>query len=53
MAYLLENAANKLDFDINFDNIPYPRDEIVKVTKHKVMLKQRRERHNEAAAKLG
>ncbi|WP_186119864.1 site-specific integrase [Burkholderia gladioli] len=53
VAYLLESAANKLDFDIDFENIPYPRDEIVKVTKHKVMLKQRRERHNEAAAKLG
>lgn len=49
VAYLLEHAASKLSFDVNFDKIPYPRDLIVKATKQKVLIKQRRENHKKVA----
>ncbi|AZG07815.1 hypothetical protein EGT29_07975 [Pigmentiphaga sp. H8] len=45
VAYFLEHAASKLSFDVDFDKIPYPRDLIVKATKQKLLIKQRRENH--------
>ncbi len=51
VAYLLENVAGKLSYNIDFERIPYPRDLIVTTTKQKLIVKLKRERHQEAAEK--
>ncbi|QQK01542.1 site-specific integrase [Burkholderia anthina] len=51
VAYLLENVAAKLSYNIGFEKIPYPRDLIVTTTRQKLIVKLKRERHQEAAEK--
>ncbi|WP_146044485.1 tyrosine-type recombinase/integrase [Burkholderia pseudomallei] len=45
VAFLLEHAASKLNFDVDFTVIPYPRETILAATKRKLKVKQRWEKH--------
>lgn len=51
VAYLMEHAASKLDFDLTFEKLHYPKEQLIKVTAHKLRIKEKLLAHKAAAQK--